>query len=145
MRMSDLSSDVCSSDLALLESPYTCRSVLVIAEQADRLSGLVPHDVPVYALPARAIEAVTGVHFQRGVLAVAERPALPSVRDVVRGARRVLVLEGVNDHANIGSLFRNAAAFGVGAVLPDPKNAAPHSRRPTRVSTAHLPRVPFNS
>src|SRR3546814_7556988 len=46
---------------ALLESPYTCRSVLVIAEQADRLSGLVPHDVPVYALPARAIEAVTGV------------------------------------------------------------------------------------
>src|SRR3546814_8504628 len=65
MRISDWSSDVCSSDL-----------------------------------------------FHRGVLAVAERPALPSVRDVVRGARRVLVLEAVNDHENIGSLFRNAAAFG---------------------------------
>src|SRR3546814_668990 len=123
--------------------PVSCGSVLVIAEQAYRLAGLVPHVVPVYALPARAIEAVTGVHFHRGVLAVAERPALPSVRDVVRGARRVLVLEAVNDHENIGSLFRNAAAFGVDAVVLDPTSADPLYRRATRVSLGHVLRVPF--
>src|SRR3546814_20807989 len=61
---------------ALLASPYTCRSVPVIAEQADRLSGHVPQDGPVHALPARAIEAVTGGHFTPGVLAVARAPDL---------------------------------------------------------------------
>src|SRR3546814_20273197 len=76
-------------------------------------------------------------------LAVAERPALPSVRDLVRGARRVLVLEAVNDHENIGSLFRNAAAFGVDAVVLDPTSADPLYRRATRVSLGHVLRLPF--
>jgi tRNA G18 (ribose-2'-O)-methylase SpoU len=89
------------------------------------------------------MEAVSGVHFHRGVLAVAERPELPAVADLVAGARRLLVLEAVNDHENIGALFRNAAAFGVDAVVLDPTTSDPLYRRSTRVSLGHVLRVPF--
>ena len=62
---------------------------------------------------------------------------------MVAGARRVLVLESVNDHENIGALFRNAAAFGVDAVVLDPTTSDPLYRRSTRVSLGHVLRVPF--
>ena len=128
---------------ALLASPYRMRSVLVTTDHAGRVEPLVADDVPIYALPARSIEALSGVHFHRGVLAVGERPAERAVDDVVGGARRVLVLEAVNDHENVGSLFRNAAAFGVDAVVLDPTSADPLYRRATRVSLGHVLRVPF--
>jgi tRNA G18 (ribose-2'-O)-methylase SpoU len=128
---------------ALVASPYLLRSVLVGAEVAERAARIVPDDVPAYAIPMAAIEQVTGVDFHRGVLAVAERTPLPSVEEVVRGARRLLVVEGVNDHENLGALFRNAAAFGVDAVLLDPTAADPLYRRTTRVSLGHVLRVPF--
>jgi tRNA G18 (ribose-2'-O)-methylase SpoU len=128
---------------ALLASPYPVRSVLVTTEQAARAEALVPLGVPAYAIPPEAVVEVTGVDFHRGVLAVAGRPQLPLVDDVVAGATRVLVLEGVNDHENVGSLFRNAAAFGVEAVVLDPTTADPLYRRATRVSLGHVLRVPF--
>ena len=62
---------------------------------------------------------------------------------MVADARRVLVLESVNDHENIGALFRNAAAFGVEAVVLDPTTSDPLYRRSTRVSLGHVLRVPF--
>jgi tRNA G18 (ribose-2'-O)-methylase SpoU len=128
---------------ALIESPYELRSVLVTAPRLERIAAMVDPAVPIFSLPARAIEEVTGVHFHRGVLAVAERPDPRPVADVVAGARRVLVLEAVNDHENIGALFRNAAAFGVDAVVLDPTSADPLYRRSTRVSLGHVLRVPF--
>ena len=128
---------------ALIASPYVLRSVLVNADQLARVAPLVDAAVPLYALPPREIEQVTGVHFHRGVLAVAERPPARPVRDVVADARRVLVLESVNDHENIGSLFRNAAAFGVDAVVLDPTTSDPLYRRSTRVSLGHVLHVPF--
>jgi tRNA G18 (ribose-2'-O)-methylase SpoU len=128
---------------ALVASPYALRSVLVGDEVAARAEALLPPEVPAYAVPMAAIEQVTGVDFHRGVLAVAERTPLPSVDEVLRGARRVLVLEGVNDHENLGALFRNAAAFGVDAVLLDPTTADPLYRRSTRVSLGHVLRIPF--
>ena len=128
---------------ALIASPYALRSVLVNADQLARVAPLVDEAVPVYALPSRAIEQVTGVHFHRGVLAVAERPPARPVADVVADARRVVVLESVNDHENIGALFRNAAAFGVDAVVLDPTTSDPLYRRSTRVSLGHVLRVPF--
>jgi tRNA G18 (ribose-2'-O)-methylase SpoU len=128
---------------ALVASPYEVVSVLVSSAYESRLGDLVPDHVTVLVLPARAIEAVSGVHFHRGVLAVARRPRLPAVGELVAGARRVLVLEAVNDHENIGSLFRNAAAFGVDAVVLDPTSADPLYRRSTRVSLGHVLRVPF--
>jgi tRNA G18 (ribose-2'-O)-methylase SpoU len=125
---------------ALLASAYRVRSILVSEAHVERYRGA---DVPVFALPSRAIEDLTGVHFHRGVLAAADRPALPPVSDLVRSARRLLVLEGVSDHENTGALFRNAAAFGVDAVVLDPSAADPLYRRATRVSLGHVLRVPF--
>lgn len=128
---------------ALLASRYTVRSILVAEEHVQRVATLVHTEAPIYSMPAEAMEAVTGVHFHRGVLAVAERPALPPVAELVATARRLLVLEAVNDHENIGALFRNAAAFGVDAVLLDPRTTDPLYRRSTRVSLGHVLRVPF--
>lgn len=125
---------------ALLESTYRTRSILVSEAHARRYDDA---EVPVFALPSRVIEALTGVHFHRGVLAAADRPELPPVSDLTRGARRLLVLEGVGDHENIGALFRNAAAFGVDGVLLDPVTADPLYRRATRVSLGQVLRVPF--
>jgi tRNA G18 (ribose-2'-O)-methylase SpoU len=128
---------------ALLVSRYTVRSLFVAEEHVARVASLVHTDAPIFTMPAKAMEAVTGVHFHRGVLAVADRPALPSVRELVVDAATVLVLEAVNDHENIGALFRNAAAFGVDAVVLDPTTTDPLYRRSTRVSLGHVLRVPF--
>jgi len=128
---------------ALLDSEYAVRSLFVAEEHVQRVATLVHTDAPIYTMPARAMEGVTGVHFHRGVLAVAERPVLPAVTELVAGARRLLVLEAVNDHENIGALFRNAAAFGVDAVVLDPTTTDPLYRRSTRVSLGHVLRVRF--
>ncbi|MEO7428251.1 MAG: RNA methyltransferase [Acidimicrobiales bacterium] len=127
----------------LLASRYEVRSLFVAEEHVARVASLVHTAAPIFTMPAKAMEAVTGVHFHRGVLAVAERPNLPLVHDLVAGARRILVLEGVNDHENIGALFRNAAAFGVDAVVLDPTTTDPLYRRSTRVSLGHVLMVPF--
>jgi tRNA G18 (ribose-2'-O)-methylase SpoU len=128
----------------LLESGrFTVRSLFVAREHVQRVATMLGTDVPIYSMPADAMADVTGVHFHRGVLAVAERPVLPSVAELVVDARRVLVLEAVNDHENIGALFRNAAAFGVDGVVLDPTTADPLYRRSTRVSMGHVLRVPF--
>jgi tRNA G18 (ribose-2'-O)-methylase SpoU len=128
---------------ALLSSPYVVRSILVAEEHVARVAPALRTDAPVFSLPSAVMEQVTGVHFHRGVLAVAERPDLPSVGSLVAGARRLLVVEAVNDHENIGALFRNAAAFGVDAVVLDPTAADPLYRRATRVSLGHVLHVPF--
>ena len=128
---------------ALAESPYPVRSALVATKHAARAQSLVDADVPVYAIDESALEHVTGVHFHRGVVGVAERPAPLTSEAVLDGARRVLVLEGVNDYENLGALFRNASAFGVDAVLLDPTTTDPLYRRVTRVSLGHVLRVPF--
>ena len=88
-------------------------------------------DVPLLAVPAAAMAELTGVHFHRGVLAVGRAArAAPGGRSRRRGPHG-LVLEGVNDHENIGALFRNAAAFGVDAVVLDPTTADPLYRHAT--------------
>jgi tRNA G18 (ribose-2'-O)-methylase SpoU len=128
---------------ALLASRFVTRSVLVAEEHIDKMAARLGVDAPLFAMPAAAMTELTGVHFHRGVLAVAERPALPPLEDLVAGTRTILVLEAVNDHENIGSIFRNAAAFGVDAVVLDPTTADPLYRRSTRVSLGHVLRVPF--
>ena len=128
---------------ALLASPFAVRSVLVAHEHRARADALLPDHVAAFSIPSAAVEQVTGVDFHRGVLAVAERPAPRPVAEVVAGARRLLVVEGVSDHENLGALFRNAAAFGVDAVVLDPTSSDPLYRRATRVSLGHVLRVPF--
>ncbi len=108
---------------------------------------LVPTDdpgaVPFYRAEAEVMAQVVGFHLNRGVLGVARRPAELTAVDAIGGASVLAVLEGVNDHENIGSIFRNAAGLGVDAVLFGSGCADPLYRRCVRVSMGHALLVPF--
>jgi tRNA G18 (ribose-2'-O)-methylase SpoU len=141
----------------LLTSDYPIRSLLVDDHQVTAAGELVAAvravPAPVYVGTREVVARTVGFALHRGVVAVAERaaPADPggvlseaAVPDGRTGALRMLaVLEGLNDHENIGSLFRNAAAFGVAGVLLDPTCADPLYRRSVRVSVGHVLHVPF--
>ncbi|BCZ22945.1 RNA methyltransferase [Mycobacterium senriense] len=111
-----------------------------LAELEDDLAGSA---VPFYRASADVMAQVIGFHLNRGVLAAARRVAEPSVADVIARARTVAVLEGVNDHENLGSIFRNAAGLGVDAVVFGSGCADPLYRRAVRVSMGHALLVPY--
>jgi tRNA G18 (ribose-2'-O)-methylase SpoU len=121
---------------------WPVRSVLVTPKMAARLP-LDGIGVPVYVAAPRVLEQVVGFNLHRGAVAAVDRPPPVDPATLVAGARLVAVLEGVNDHENLGGLFRNAAAFGVDAVLLDPTTADPLYRRSVRVSMGHVLAVPF--
>jgi tRNA G18 (ribose-2'-O)-methylase SpoU len=100
-------------------------------------------DAPYYRVEPEVMAAVVGFHLNRGVLAAARRPTELTPASVIAGARTVVVLEGVNDHENLGSIFRNAAGLGVDAVLFGTGCADPLYRRAVRVSMGHALLVPF--
>jgi len=100
-------------------------------------------DLPYYRVEPDVMADVVGFHLNRGVLGAARRPQENSVSDVLAGARTVAVLEGVNDHENLGSIFRNAAGLGVDAVLFGPGCADPLYRRAVRVSMGYVLLVPY--
>ena len=122
----------------LLESRYEVRSVLLTPAMAERL------DVPGALVAGRSvIEEVAGFDVHLGALAVATRPPRADAGDVLRAARTVLALERLNDHENVGVLFRNARALGADAVLLDDETCDPLYRRAVRVSLGHVLHVPF--
>jgi tRNA G18 (ribose-2'-O)-methylase SpoU len=110
---------------------------------AELRADLADVDVPYYRVDADVMARVIGFHLNRGVLAAARRPPAQAVVDVIEGARTVAVLEGVNDHENLGSIFRNAAGLGVDAVVFGPGCADPLYRRAVRVSMGHALLVPY--
>ncbi len=111
-----------------------------LAELATDLGGV---GIPYYRASAEVMAAVVGFHLNRGVLAAARRTPELAVADLIADARTVAVLEGVNDHENLGSIFRNAAGLGVDAVLFGAGCADPLYRRAVRVSMGHALLVPF--
>jgi tRNA G18 (ribose-2'-O)-methylase SpoU len=128
----------------LVSSPYPVRAVVGVPSRIEVLRPMLePLDVPVYVVDKWLLSDVVGFRVTRGVLASADRLSPVSRAALVAGARRVAVLEGLNDFENLGALFRNAAAFGVDAVLLDPRCADPLYRRSVRVSMGHVLRVPF--
>jgi tRNA G18 (ribose-2'-O)-methylase SpoU len=127
---------------AAVTSAYPLRSVLVSDRKVERVLAVVGDlDVEVFVAEQSLLETVTGFRIHRGVVASASRRPLPEAGAVVAGASRIAVLEGVNDHENLGALFRNAAAFGVDALLLDPTTADPLYRRAVRVSVGHVLRT----
>ena len=119
----------------LLGSGRQVRSVLVTPAQYEALSDILDSAaMPVYVASDAVLRRVVGFDLHRGAVASAERWALPSVDVVVAGAQRIAVLERVNDHENLGVLFRSAAALGVDAILLDAESADPFYRRCVRVS-----------
>ena len=100
-------------------------------------------EVPVYVGAESLLETLTGFHLHRGALAAMQRPQLPEVTELLRGARTVAVLEDIVDHTNVGAMFRSAAALGVDAVLVTPHCADPLYRRSIRVSMGTVFQVPW--
>ncbi len=128
----------------LLRSRYRVRSLLLTPQRFAALGpDLAGIDVPVYVAPQEVVNLVSGFPLHRGAIASAHRDALPDAGAVADAAQLLVVTEGINDHENLGALFRNAAAFGAGGVLLDPRSADPLYRRSIRVSMGHVLHVPF--
>lgn len=109
------------------------------------LAGL-PETTPVYVAPQPVLDAIAGFHIHRGILAVGRRGPEPSVDDLLAGLpakATVLALFGIGNHDNMGGLFRNAAAFGAGAVLLGADCCDPLYRKSIRVSVGAALTVPF--
>ncbi|MCH0540534.1 RNA methyltransferase [Streptomyces sp. MUM 203J] len=127
-----------------LDGGYAMRSMLLSAKWVDALRDVIDaSDAPVYVVTPALAEQVTGYHVHRGALASMARTSLPDARDLLRTARRVAVMEAVNDHTNIGAVFRSAAALGMDAVLLSPDCADPLYRRSVKVSMGAVFSVPY--
>lgn len=129
----------------LLLSGLIVRSIMLAPNRLERLRPVL-EDVPfpVYVAERNVISATVGYSIHRGVIASAFRPQPPSLDDVLRappmnGARhRLAVLQGLNDHENLGAIARSAHAFGVDALILDPTCADPYYRRCVRVSMGEI-------
>ena len=123
---------------------YVPRSLL-LAE--NRVSSLPPElrglDCPTFVASYDVLEAVTGFHVHRGALASFARRPLPTAAEVLATSGRVVVLEDVNNHTNLGAVFRSAAGLGIDAVLLSPTCCDPLYRRAVRVSMGEVFALPY--
>ncbi len=123
---------------------YPMRSLLVTRDKLAGLADLIAGcPGPVYVIDPAAAEALTGYRVHRGTLASMQRLPLPAVADLVAGARRIVVLEDIVDHENVGAIFRCAAALGFDAVILAPRCADPLYRRAVKVSMGAVFAVPY--
>ncbi len=128
----------------LVTSPLTVRSFLFTPKAYERMEPTVAgHDAPVYVAERDVLEGITGYDVHRGVLASADRPRWPSLLDVAVSSRRLVVLEGSNDHENIGAIARCARALGFDGMVLDPTCADPYYRRCVRVSMGEILHLPI--
>lgn len=130
-----------------LAAGHRPRSLLLaprwVSDLAPLVAGMEAQGVPVYVGEHPVIEAMTGFKLHRGVIAAMHRPPLPDLLELIGQARRVVVLEDIVDHTNVGAVFRSAAALGVDAVLVTPRCADPLYRRSVRVSMGTVLQVPW--
>ncbi|MFI0217193.1 TrmH family RNA methyltransferase [Streptomyces lydicus] len=151
---------------------YEMRSMLLSSKWVDVMRDVIDEvPAPVYAVSPDLAERVTGYHVHRGALASMQRKPLPPAAELLAGTRRIVVMEAVNDHTNIGAMlplglqrsagqrvaifedivdhanlgaaFRNAAALGVDAVFLTPRCADPLYRRAVKVSMGAVFHVPW--
>ena len=127
-----------------LRAGHEPRSVLTSERWLPELETMLgDHDVTVHVGDAEVLEQLTGFHLHRGALASMHRPPLTPVADLLRDARRVVIVEDVVDHTNVGAIFRSVAGLGADAVLVTPRCADPLYRRSVRVSMGTVLQVPW--
>jgi len=128
----------------LVTSGLRIRSFFLTTKAFGRLAELLETvDAPVYLADPEVMEGVTGYDVHRGVLASADRPRMPGLLDVIVKAQRLVVLEGCNDHENIGAIARSARALGYDAMVLSPNCADPYYRRCIRVSMGEILHLPI--
>jgi tRNA G18 (ribose-2'-O)-methylase SpoU len=127
-----------------LAAGHQPRSVLLLEQWLPEVETLLAdHDVPVFIGSSELLEELTGFEMHRGAIASMHRPALLPVAELLQGARRVVVLENIVDHTNVGAIFRSVAGLGADAVLITPRCADPLYRRSVRVSMGTVLQVPW--
>ncbi len=126
----------------LLESGHWFRSVLLSPSRVSRfepyLSRAELTEVPVYVADGEVMDRIVGFHLPRGVLVSAFRQPLVPVDELARTARRLVVLEALNDDENVGAIARAARAFDVDGIVLSPTCTDPYHRRTVRVSMGEI-------
>jgi tRNA G18 (ribose-2'-O)-methylase SpoU len=127
-----------------LGAGYRPRSMVMAPEWLDRMSSLMDSvDAPVYSASYDVLRQLTGFNVHRGALASFHRKPLPPVGEVLTTAHRVVVLEDMVSHTNLGAIFRCAAALGMDGVVLSPSCADPLYRRSVRVSMGAVFSLPY--
>ncbi len=127
-----------------LASQYIVKSILVDEDKLDTLERyLLTDSVDVFVAPKELLEEVDAFPLHRGLIAIVDRGAPPSISALLGNARRIVVCEHVANPDNVGAVFRLGAAFGVDAVLLSPDTSDPLYRKALRVSQGWSMRVPF--
>ncbi|RYF93101.1 MAG: RNA methyltransferase [Caulobacteraceae bacterium] len=136
-------------NLLARSSRFEAVSVLIDPRRREKLAdalGQLPDITPVYLADQAVLDAIAGFHLHRGILAIGRRRDPPSARTLLASLPEralVLALVGIANHDNMGGLFRNAAAFGVDAVILDTDCCDPLYRKAVRVSVGGVLKTPF--
>ncbi len=133
----------------LIASGHDIRSVLLIDTKADRvladLTNPLPHVTPIIRVTRDEMRTIVGFDLHRGVIAAANRRPAPTPDDerlLIDNARRIAVLEGLNDPENLGAIARSAHALGVDLLICDPTCIDHYTRRTVRVSMGEILHLP---
>ena len=128
---------------------FAAEAILLLENRLAGIADLLeafPPGVPVYVASAAVFDAIAGFNMHRGVLALGRKPAAEAEAGLLgRLPETSLVLAGcgLSNHDNVGSIFRNAAAFGADAVFLDQTSCDPLYRKAIRVSVDSVLAVPF--
>lgn len=128
-----------------IASGHRPRALLILDQWLSRIEPLVSQypDLSVFVGDSEQLEALTGFHMHRGALASMHRPAALDPLTLLQDSRRIVVLEDLGDHTNVGAIFRSVAALGADGVLLTPGCADPLYRRAVRVSMGAVLQVPW--
>jgi tRNA G18 (ribose-2'-O)-methylase SpoU len=137
---------ICEGDLVVeraLRAGYRLSALLIDARRQAPFPFTVDDDIAVYAAAPPVLIRITGYELHRGMLGCFVRRPESDASTVLAQARRIVVLEGVNNPTNLGIIARSAAALGIDAMLLDPVCCDPLYRRSSRVAMGEVFKLPY--